>query len=156
MKLCGSTTSDEKGTIMYRATQFSIPLVSNKDAVARVLGELGRSGASISAAMLTPSIGRNYLRVVFDNPEVARNVLARIGVPHGETDVICVKLASVPDGLAGVTEALAEAQVKLEYVYLGTGKGPGNSVAVLRVRDVHLAMAVLPPEWRMRAMASVA
>jgi hypothetical protein len=139
---------------MHLATQFSIPLANRQDALAQVLGELGRGGTNISAIMLTVPLEQNVLRVVFDQPERARQVLSKIGAPCGETQVICANFGSAPGALAAVVAILAEAQVKIEYAYCGPGKKPGQTVAVLRVRNIRRAMGVLSPE--LTGQASVA
>lgn len=141
---------------MYVATQFSIPLVNKVDALAHVLGELDGSGANLSAMMVTVPLDRSSLRVVFDEPEEARQTLSKMGLHYGETKVICVNLAGGPGTLAGEVKTLAEARVEVKYAYFAAGKKPGQTVAVLRVSDVERAMSTLHKARRVAAEAPAA
>ena len=64
------------------------------------------------------------LRLVGNDPQRVRQVLARLNLPMLETEVLVVELANQPGALATVVGSLAKAHVNIGYAYVTAG-APG-------------------------------
>jgi len=129
--------------VMYIATQFSIFMVNKPGVLARVLGEFARAKINIIAMTMTDSVEHGVMRVVFAAPRKAKEVLAKINMPHNETEVLCVTLTNKSGALAAVAEKLAKSHINISYAYCTAGAKGGRTTGVLKVADVKKAMRVL-------------
>ena len=128
---------------MYIATQFSIFMVNKPGVLAQVLGEFARAKINIIAMTMMDSVEHGVMRVVFTAPKKANEVLAKINMPHNETDVLCVTLTNKSGALAVVAEKLAKSHINISYAYCTAGAKGGRTTGVLKVADVKKAMRVL-------------
>jgi len=128
---------------MYIATQFSIFMVNKPGVLAQVLGEFARAKINIIAMTMMDSVEHGVMRVVFTAPKKANEVLAKINMPHNETDVLCVTLTNKSGALAVVAEKLAKSHINISYAYCTAGAKGGRTTGVLKVADVKKAMRIL-------------
>ncbi|MHC4226320.1 MAG: ACT domain-containing protein [Planctomycetota bacterium] len=128
---------------MHIATQFSIFMVNKPGVLARVLGEFAQAKINIVAITMMDSVEHGVMRVVFAAPERAKKVLAKLNMPHSETNVLCVSLANKSGALAEVAEKLSKSHINITYAYCTAGGKGGRATGVLKVADVKKAMKVL-------------
>ena len=128
---------------MYVATQFSIFMVNKPGVLAQVLGEFAQSKINIVAMTMMDSVEHGVMRVVFTAHKRAKDVLAKLNMPHNETDVLCVNLTNKSGALAAVAEKLAKNHINISYAYCTAGAKGGRTTGVLKVADVKKAMRVL-------------
>ena len=128
---------------MYVTTQFSIFMVNKPGVLAQVLGEFAREKINIVAMTMMDSAEQGVMRVVFDSPLKAQELLARLNMPYNSTDVLCVELDNRSGALASVAEKLAKAHINISYAYVTSGAKGGKTTGVLKVADVKKAMRVL-------------
>ena len=128
---------------MYIETQFSIFMVNKPGVLAQVLGEFARAKINIVAMTMMDSVEHGVMRVVFTAPKKAKEVLAKINMPHNETEVLCVILTNKSGALADVAEKLAKSHINISYAYCTAGAKGGRTTGVLKVADVKKAMRVL-------------
>lgn len=128
---------------MYIATQFSIFMVNKPGVLAQVLGEFARAKINIIAMTMMDSVEHGVMRVVFTAPKKANEVLAKINMPHNETEVLCVTLTNKSGALAVVAEKLAKSHINISYAYCTAGAKGGRTTGVLKVADVKKAMRIL-------------
>ncbi len=128
---------------MYMAPQFSVFMVNKPGVLARVLGEFAKAKINITAITMMDSAEHGVMRVVFEKPEAAREVLARLNMPYNETDVLCVDLANKSGALAVVSEKLSKGHVNISYAYCTAGGKGGRTTGVLKVSDVKKAIKLL-------------
>jgi hypothetical protein len=128
---------------MYIATQFSIFMVNKPGVLAQLLGEFARAKINVIAMTVMDSMEHGVLRVVFAEPEKAREVLAKLNAPHNETDVLCITLDNRSGALATVAEKLAKEHINISYAYCTAGAKGGRTTGVLKVADVKKAMRIL-------------
>ena len=89
---------------MYVAPQFSVFMVNKPGVLARVLTEFATAKVNITAITMMDSAEHGVMRVVFEEPQHARDVLDALNMPYNETDVLCVNLANKSGALATVAE----------------------------------------------------
>ncbi|HUU16025.1 MAG TPA: ACT domain-containing protein [Sedimentisphaerales bacterium] len=128
---------------MYIATQFSIFMVNKPGVLAQVLGEFARAKINIIAMTMMDSVEHGVMRIVFASPMKAKEVLAKINMPHNETEVMCVTLTNKSGALADVAEILAKSHINISYAYCTAGAKGGRTTGVLKVADVKKAMKIL-------------
>jgi hypothetical protein len=128
---------------MYVAPQFSVFMVNKPGVLARVLGEFAGAKVNITAITMMDSAEHGVMRVVFEEPEKARNVLDGLNMPYNETDVLCVNLANKSGALATVAEKLAKGHINISYAYCTAGARGGRTTGVLKVSDVKKAIKLL-------------
>jgi hypothetical protein len=128
---------------MYIETQFSIFMVNKPGMLARVLGEFAQDKVNIIAMTVMDSMEHGVLRVVFAEPDRARNVLTRLNMPYNETSVLCITLTNQSGALASVAEKLAKSHINISYAYCTAGAKGGRTTGILKVADVQKAMKLL-------------
>lgn len=128
---------------MYVTTQFSVFMVNKPGVLAHILGEFARVKINITAMTVMDSVEHGVLRVVFDNPQKAEEILAKSGMPFNKTDVLCVTLDNRAGALAGVAERLAASHINISYAYCTAGAKGGRTTGILKVADVKKAMKIL-------------
>jgi hypothetical protein len=132
-----------KVEVMNVAIQFSIFMVNKPGVLAQVLGEFARAKINVIAMTMMDSVEHGVMRVIFETPEKAREVLVKLNMPCNETEVLCVQLDNKPGALAAVAEKLAKSHINIAYAYCTAGARGGRTTGVLKVADVKKAMRVL-------------
>lgn len=128
---------------MYVAPQFSVFMVNKPGVLAQVLGEFASAKVNITAITMMDSAEHGVMRVVFEEPTKAREILSRLNMPYNETEVLCVNLANKAGALAVVAEKLAKGHINISYAYCTAGATGGRTTGVLKVSDVKKAMKLL-------------
>ena len=128
---------------MYIASQFSVFMVNKPGVLALALAEFAKVKVNIVAITMMDSVEHGVMRVVFEDPQKARDVLVHLNMPFNETEVLCVNLANKAGALATVAEKLAKGHVNISYAYCTAGAAGGRTTGVLKVSDVKKAMKLL-------------
>ena len=106
---------------MYTASQFSVFMVNKPGVLAQALAEFAKAKINITAITMMDSAEHGVMRVVFEKPDKARDMLAKLSMPFSETDVLCVDLANKSGALATVAEKLSRGHVNISYAYCTAG-----------------------------------
>lgn len=128
---------------MYISPQFSIFMVNKPGILAKILGEFARAKINITALTMMDSVEHGVMRVIFEEPDRARDVLTKLNMPYNETQVLCITLTNRSGALAAVTEKLARNHINISYAYCTAGAKGGRTTGVLKLADVKKAMKVL-------------
>lgn len=123
--------------------QFSIFMVNKPGVLAQVLGEFAQAKINIIAMTMMDSVEHGVMRIVFETPNKARELLARVNMPYNETQVLCVNLTNKSGALATVAEKLAKNHINISYAYCTAGAKGGRTTGVLKVADVKKAIRIL-------------
>ena len=133
---------------MYVAKQFSIFMVNKPGVLAQVLGEFARARINIVAISMMDSVEHGVMRVIFEEPERAKEILLKLNMPCNETEVLCVSLTNRSGALAAIAEKLAKSHINISYAYCTAGAKGGRTTGVLKVADVKKAMRILEKNGR--------
>jgi len=128
---------------MNVVVQFSIFMVNKPGVLAKVLGEFARAKINVIAMTMMDSVEHGVMRVIFETPAKAKEVLTRLNMPYNETEVLCAELDNRPGALATVAEKLARNHINISYAYCTAGAKGGRTTGVLKVADVKKAMKIL-------------
>ena len=118
-------------------------MVNKPGVLAQALGEFAKVRVNIVAITMMDSAEHGVMRVVFEDPKKAREILAKLNMPYNETDVLCVNLANRAGALATIAEKLAKGHINISYAYCTAGARGGRTTGVLKVSDVKKAMKLL-------------
>jgi hypothetical protein len=131
---------------MHTAKQFSVALVNKPGRLAAVLTALSKEKVGTRAFSVMDSGTRGVLRMVPDDPGLAKSALEKANVHYDETDVLMVEVSKESGGLPRVCRRLAEEHVNIEYAY-GSLNSPvgakGGSLAAIKINDPSRARQVL-------------
>jgi hypothetical protein len=128
---------------MYTAPQFSVFMVNKPGVLALALSEFAKAKINITAITMMDSAEHGVMRVVFEKPDQAKEVLSKLNMPYNQTDVLCVDLSNKAGELAVVAEKLSKGHVNISYAYCTAGGKGGRTTGVLKVSDVKKAMKLL-------------
>ena len=128
---------------MFVAPQFSIFMVNKPGVLAQVLGEFARAKINVMAMTMADSVEHGVMRVVFEEPEKAKEVLSKLNMPYNQTEVLCVTLANKAGSFAAVAEKPAKNHINISYAYCTAGPKVGRTTGVLKIADMKKAMRIL-------------
>ena len=131
---------------MRVVTQFSIFMVNKPGVLAQVFGEFARAKINIVALTMMDSVEHGVMRVIFETPTKASDVLSKLNMPYNETHVLCISLTNKSGALAAVAEKLARNHINISYAYCTSGAKGGKTTGVLKIADVEKAMKILQPK----------
>lgn len=128
---------------MPTTKEFTLTMEDKPGTLGKICRALADRNVNIIAAQAAPASGRSVVRIVFDDPTKARNVLDSEKMPYNETDVVQVKLAHRPGELARAAQKLGDASVNINYFYCGAEPNSHTPMIIFGVTDVHKAAPLL-------------
>ena len=127
---------------MQTATQLSVSLVNKPGKLAAVLTALSKEKVNLQALSVMDTRGRSTLRMVPDDPALARSALETIGATFEEHEVLLVSLPGQSGAFSKVCERLAAEHLNIDYAYSSFAQAKGAKAGPLAVIKVnHLAKA---------------
>src|SRR5580658_6752416 len=117
------------------AIQFSVFLVNKPGILAQVTQALADEKVNIVAMTLVDSQEHGVLRLVGEEPKIARGVLAKLNLPMTETEVLCVDLPNQAGALAEVATVLGKNHININYAYCTSGAPGGRTTGVFKTGD---------------------
>ncbi len=139
---------------MQITRQFSIFMVNKPGVLAQVLGEFAKSKNNIIAMTMMDSTEHGVMRVIFSDPEKAKEALMKLNMPYSETNVLCVSLDNKSGALAVVAEKLTKSHINISYAYCTAGAKGGKTTGVLKVANVDKAVKVLSQSGKKESKAN--
>jgi len=136
--------------MVSKVTQFSVFMINKPGVLQQVCQELGQAKINIVALTMMDSMEHGVLRIVADDASRTREVLAPLGVPLSETDVLSVPMPNHPGAIADICSRLSDAKCRVSYAYCTTGAAGGRTIGVLKVANMPKAIKTLasPPAKR--------
>ena len=123
--------------------QLSVFVENKSGRVADIVSSLGAKGVDLSALSLADTMDFGIMRMIVDKADVAMQTLREDGVAFKMTDVLAVRLADQPGGLATVLDVLSEADMGINYMYAFLSKEEGTAMMVLSVPEPAAAAELL-------------
>jgi len=123
--------------------QISVFLENKIGRLAEITELLGQNNINIRALAIADTTEFGILRLIVDDPQRAQNVLEKKGFAAKQTDVIVVKVADKPGGLARSLKILKESALNVEYLYAFVKQSGENALVVFRVEKTDEALKVL-------------
>ena len=123
--------------------QLSVFLENKPGRLCAATDTLAKEGINISALTLADTAEFGILRLIVDQPDLAKDVLSESGVIVRISEVIAVAMEDAPGGAGGILHLLSEAGLNVEYLYACVGKQSGKAIMIVRTDDIEKAEQVL-------------
>ena len=131
---------------MMIVRQLSVFLENKPGRLCAATDTLAKNGINISALTLADTAEFGILRLIVDQPELARDVLTESGVVVRISEVIAVAMNDAPGGAGGILHLLSGAGINVEYMYACVGKMSGKAIMIIRTDDPKTAAEILRKE----------
>src|SRR5438876_11203058 len=128
---------------MPTTKELTIRTEDRPGTLAKVCNALAERKVNILAFQSVPAEGNSVVRFVVDNPGTAKNVLDNEGLSYAETEVAQVELPHRPGELARAASRLGEANININYAYVGIEPGTNTPLLFFGVADVARAVSAL-------------
>ncbi len=126
-----------------KITQISVFLENRAGVLAELTTFLGYSGINIRALSIAESRDFGVLRMIVPDPAAAAELLRSRGYSFQEVEVLAVKVADQPGGLALALAALAAEGLNVDYLYTFLDKLKNSAVIIFRADNPDFAETVL-------------
>lgn len=124
--------------------EFTIRLEDRPGTLGKLCQALAEQDVNILAFHSCPlEKGKSAVRLVLDNPSVAKSILDREKTDFTETNVAKVTLTHRPGELARAAARLGEAGININYGYSGTEPSSNGTFLIFGVADAGKAAKVL-------------
>ncbi len=138
---------------MPAAKEFTVAVEDKPGQVARLARVLADRGLNILAFQIFPSGGKTVVRLVVNHPAAAKTALDAGGYNYTEAEVTQVALPHRPGQLARAASRLGDANINIDYAYVGFEPGTNRSLVIFGTADNQQAIAILD---QLRAAAACA
>ncbi len=123
--------------------QISVFLENKKGRLYEALSALAQAGVNIRALSIADTSDFGILRMIVNNPDLAKKALEEAGFTTKITNVIAVGVKDEPGGLAEILKILYEKDINVEYVYAFVEKSGEEALVVLRTNNLEKTIDVL-------------
>jgi hypothetical protein len=121
--------------------QFSVFTPNRLGRLQDLISLLGQHNVHVLALMVLDTTDSAIIRVVVDDPDRARELLASDGFPFTESTLIAVEVG--PADLNRLMSVLLEAELNINYLYSFIPHPAGNPIVALSMEDNDLAEQAL-------------
>jgi hypothetical protein len=125
------------------ATQLAVFLENRPGALVRVCEALAKAGINIQALTVSDTVDHSVIRMIVSDPTKALMLLGERGVLAFENDVLCIDAVNERGVLGKIADALARAEVNIEYAYFASNITSPKGMIILRPSDVDKAKRAL-------------
>lgn len=123
--------------------QLSVFVENKFGRMAAVTKVLEDNQIDINALSLADTTDFGILRIIVDNPDLAKVCLHEAGIMVKATKVISAAMDNHPGGLAKILNVLTEGQISIEYMYAFLDKVDGKAWTVMKTDDNERAEKLL-------------
>ncbi len=128
---------------MPTTREFTIQMEDRPGMLGKLCRALADKGVNILAFQSFPNQGKSTVRFVGDNPTTTKTVLDGQRVTYTETQVAQTRLTHRPGELARVASRLGEANINIDYAYVGIEPGTNHPLFICGCPDVARAAKIL-------------
>ncbi len=128
---------------MPKSKEFVLRIEDRPGMLGKCCKALSDRGVNIMAFQAFPTEGQSTLRMVVDDPAVAKSVLDAGHINYKETEVALAQLPNRVGELGRAASRLGEAKINIDYVYCGARPGSNAPLVIFGVADAAKAATVL-------------
>ncbi len=128
---------------MPTTREFTIQMEDRPGTLGKLCRTLADKGVNILAFQSFPNQGKSTVRFVGDNPTTTKTVLDGQRMTYTETQVAQTRLTHQPGELARVASRLGEANINIDYAYVGIEPGTNHPLLICGVADIAKAAKIL-------------
>jgi len=124
--------------------QISVFLENKSGSLYAMTGVLAQGGVDMRAFTLSEASDFGIARIIVDDVYKATTTLKDTGYVHSINEVLGVAVPDEPGGLNRVLQALTDARINVEYMYVFQGhKNTGSAYMIFKVADNAAAASAL-------------
>jgi hypothetical protein len=123
--------------------QLTVAIENQPGRLAAISRALAQQGVNIKDISIIDNIEQGVIRLVTSNAVLGRSVLAKEGLYVVEADVLVVDLSDTPGRLAVLSQALADADVNIDYAYGSEDSSEQKMRIVMKVSNLAKACQVI-------------
>lgn len=123
--------------------QISVFLENKKGRLYEALKALAEAKVNIRALSIADTSDFGILRMIVNDPELAKKALEEAGFTTKISNVIAVGVKDEPGGLSRVLKILFEGDINVEYVYAFVEKSGEEALVVLRTNNLDKTIDLL-------------
>lgn len=130
-------------SVLKSDTQFSVFLANKPGVLCHVVQQLSEHKVNIVAMSMMDASEHRVLRMVAEQPALARDALAVLDLSKTETMVLTAELPNKSGAIADVVQRLDDEHIQVHYAYCTSGSRNGKSLGVFKVSNLNKAVQVL-------------
>lgn len=123
--------------------QLSIAIENQPGRLAAVGRALAAESVNIRDLSVVDNVEQGMIRLVTSDAEKCKAALGKLGLYIVEADVLEVILTDTPGKLAILSQALADAQINIDYAYGSEDKAQEHIRLILKVSNLPKACEVI-------------
>ena len=123
--------------------QLTVFVENKQGTMVSITEILSKNNINIRALSIAETQDFGILRLIVNDEEAAKTILAEAGYLIKITDVVGVKIGDAPGKLCEALKVLDESNINLEYLYAFMARTEKHAYVVLRVEDNAAAENVL-------------
>lgn len=123
--------------------QLSVFLENKAGTIVHVAKILSENGIDMRAMSIADTSDFGILRLIVDDPEKTKQVLANEQYIYNITPVLAVEVEDHPGSLVRILSVLAEANINVEYAYAFITRKAGSAYMIFRVDDPEKTVDIL-------------
>ena len=123
--------------------QLTVFVQNSKGTIVSVTDTLAKNNINLRALSIAETKDFGILRLIVNDTDLAKKILAEDGYLIKTIDVIGVKIGDEPGKLTSALAVLEKASINVEYLYAFMARTEKHAYVVLRVEDNALAEKAL-------------
>jgi hypothetical protein len=123
--------------------QLSIAIENQPGRLAAISRALARESINIRDLSVVDNVEQGMIRLVTSDPARCKAVLLELGLYVVEADVLEMILTDIPGKLAVLSQALADAQINIDYAYGSEDRAQEHIRVLMKVSNLQKACQVI-------------
>ena len=125
-----------------KVEQLTVFLENRPGILADLCAHLSDRRISIRAMAVLDNADAGTVRLVADDPELAKKALSEAGVAYTSARCLALEMPNHPGGFAGIARTLSLAGININYIYASAVPGTGPALGIFSVSDMEGALAL--------------
>lgn len=125
-----------------KVEQVTVFLENRPGILADLCAHLSDRRINIRAIAVLDNTDTGAVRLVVDNPELAKQTLSEAGVAYTSVRCLALEIPNNPGGFAGIARTLSLAGINIDYIYASTLPDSVTALGIFRVSDLERALAL--------------
>lgn len=125
-----------------KVEQITAFLENRPGILADLCAHLCDRGINIRAMSTLENSEAGSVRMVVDQPHLAKQVLTEAGVAHATASCLAVELPNSPGGFGRIARTLSLAGININYIYATSLPGSSAALGIFAVSDLDRALGL--------------
>jgi hypothetical protein len=132
-----------RDTFGSRISQFSLFMANKSGQLLELTNLLSKHHINIVAITILDTADTATVRIILDDPDLARSIFQEHFLPFTETPIIAVELPKGPESLRDVLRVLWQAECNIFFTYSFITQPQNKPILAIHLDDEEIACNVL-------------